>query len=65
VSKTDDGMIASLLRERQAYIQRELPDRVKQVEAELKRLGYEDKPAKKAAAPANRTAPEGRKSTAD
>lgn len=35
-------LIAALLREREHYIRRGLPDRAAQVAAELARMGYED-----------------------
>jgi hypothetical protein len=42
VSKTEDPMIAALLRERAGYVQFGKKDRIKAVDAELERLGWED-----------------------
>jgi hypothetical protein len=36
----DEALIESLKRERAGYVQRDLPDRVAAVDAELKRLGH-------------------------
>lgn len=67
--KSDDPQVAALLRERQGYVQRELPERVAQVDAELDRLGYVDeksarRAAKKTAAPPDRSTRGGRQATA-
>ncbi len=40
MSETKDPMIAALLREREGYVQFGRPDRIKAVDAELKRRGY-------------------------
>jgi hypothetical protein len=51
VSASTDAQIAALLRERVGYVRYDKPDRVKAVDAELERLGYEEpKPVKKSAA---------------
>lgn len=57
----DNPMIAALLREREGYVRFGKDDRVKAVDAELKRLGHEE-PRK--SAPKERTAPEAKKTTA-
>lgn len=43
VEQSEDPMIAALLREREGYVQYGKDDRVKAVDAELKRLGHKDK----------------------
>jgi hypothetical protein len=40
MSESTDPMVAALLRERDGYVKRGLPDRVAQVDAELARRGY-------------------------
>lgn len=40
--ETTDPIVAALLRERDAYRQRELPDRVAQVEEQLRIRGWRD-----------------------
>ncbi|MFE2556669.1 hypothetical protein ACFXGT_11625 [Streptomyces sp. NPDC059352] len=59
--QTRDTMIAALLREREGLVQRGLPDRVKQVDEQLKIRGYK-KPAggAKQQAPAETQPPQGR-----
>lgn len=52
---TDDGMVAALLRERDGYVRRGLPERVAQVDAELRRRGVEP-PAGKRTPPKTETA---------
>jgi hypothetical protein len=42
MSKTEDPMIAALLREREGYVAFKKRDRLKAVDAELKRRGYEE-----------------------
>jgi len=42
MSETQDPMIAALLRERAGYVAFGKPDRVKAVDAELKRRGYKE-----------------------
>jgi hypothetical protein len=64
VSKTEDPMIAALLRERAGYVQFGKKDRIKAVDAELKRLGHEpDEPEK--AGLKERAGRESRQTTAD
>jgi hypothetical protein len=62
VSKTEDPMIAALLRERAGYVQFGKKDRIKAVDAELERLGWED-PEK--AAPKGRAGRESQQNKAD
>lgn len=57
-----DPMIAALLRERAGYVARGLPERVEQVDEQLRLHGYEETPA--GAAPQGRTADSGQQ-TAD
>lgn len=57
VAKSDDPMIAALLREREGYVQKGQKDRVKAVDDDLKRRGHVDK-----SEPKDREAP--KKSTA-
>ncbi len=48
----DPALVEALLRERQGYVTRDLPDRVAAVDAELARLGHvieKPRPARKAA----------------
>lgn len=49
-SKTNDPMIAALLRERASYVNRGMADRAKAVDVELKRRGWSEPKAEKAAA---------------
>jgi hypothetical protein len=65
MSETKDPMIAALLREREGYVRFDKKDRIKAVDAELKRRGYEEpkKAEPKNAAPKERTAPEPKKAT--
>jgi len=65
MSETKDPMIASLLREREGYVRFGKADRVKAVDAELKRRGYVTEKAAKKAAPSGRTARESQQTTAD
>jgi hypothetical protein len=67
---SEDLMIAALLREREGYVQFGKKDRVKAVDAELKRLGYEPEPEKAKPEPAKqepkgRAGRESRQTTAD
>lgn len=61
---TDDTMVAALLREREALVQRGLPDRVAQVDEQLRLRGAEP-PSDDKAEPAKRasrsTPPKGRR----
>jgi hypothetical protein len=61
MSKTDDPMIASLLREREGYVAFGKTDRVKAVDEELKRRGYVDEESK----PQGRATREQKQTTAD
>jgi hypothetical protein len=69
VSKTADPMIAALLRERAGYVQFGKKDRIKAVDAELERLGWEDpekeKPEPEKQEPKGRAGRESRQTTAD
>jgi hypothetical protein len=69
MSKTEDPMIAALLRERAGYVQFGKKDRVKAVDAELERLGWEDpekaKPEPEKQEPKGRAGRESRQTTAD
>ncbi|MET8401392.1 hypothetical protein [Streptomyces sp900116325] len=62
---TEDTMIAGLLREREAYVQQGLDDRVAQVDEQLKLRGYQlpEEAAKKSApsAKSSPTTPKGRR----
>jgi len=62
MSESKDPMIAALLRERAGYVQFGRADRVKAVDAELKRRGYEE-PRK--ATPKARASKESQQTTAD
>lgn len=63
-SMTTDPVVAALLRERAGYVQRDLPERVAAVDAELKARGHEVSSAEAApSAPAGK-APAGRKAPA-
>lgn len=69
MSAPQSDLIAALLEERRGYVQRNLPDRVKAVDAELARLGHRVAPeaAVKAPAPERATQPKptrGRKGSA-
>lgn len=55
---TEDPMVAALLRERAGYVTRELPDRVAEVDEQLKLRGYEPSDAPKA--PKTRRTPQTR-----
>lgn len=59
MSETTDPMIAALLREREGYVQFGKADRVKDVDAELKRRGH----TPKAEEPKKRASREGQQST--
>lgn len=61
MSKSDEARIAALLREREGYVRYGRDSRLADVDAELKRLGYEDK-AKK---PQGRASREAKQTTAD
>jgi hypothetical protein len=64
VSQADDKrMIAALLEERVGYVRFGKKDRVKAVDAELKRLGHEPEPEKQE--PKGRAGRESRQTTAD
>ena len=61
MSETTDPMIAALLREREGYVRFDRPDRVKAVDAELKRRGYKAEQS----APPGRAGRESQQTTAD
>jgi hypothetical protein len=61
---SEDLMIAALLREREGYVAFGKKDRVKAVDEELKRRGWEDPEAKKQE-PKGRAGRESRQTTAD
>jgi hypothetical protein len=64
MSKTEDPMVAALLREREGYVAFGKKDRVKAVDEELKRRGWEDPEAKKQP-PRERAGRESQQSKAD
>lgn len=57
MSQSNDPMIAALLREREGYVRFGKPDRIKAVDAELKRRGHKAEKDPKATPPKERTAP--------
>ena len=62
MSESKDPMIAALLREREGYVRFDKKDRIKAVDAELKRLGYEEP---KKAEPKQRATRAEKQATAD
>ena len=60
MASSTDPDIAALLREREGYVMRDLPDRVAAVDADLKRRGYKDDDK-----PKSRSTRQSKQSTAD
>lgn len=62
---TEDSMVAALLRERDSYVQRDMPDRVAEVDEQLALRGYqveqEQKASPQRAAPSKSAVPTGRR----
>jgi len=58
-AKTDDPMVAALLREREGYLGRGMDDRVKQVDEQLALRGYT--PPRGESKPSRSEAPKGRR----
>lgn len=60
--QTEDPMVAALLREREGYVQRGLPDRVAQVDEQLALRGHEPKGQTSEQKTSRTTPPKGRRS---